>query len=207
MATGSVGSAPPGRTLAQLAAIGDLSDEAKELLTPELRLDGYVQALMGAELAADAVRILALVLPTREAVWWAWMCARRASGEEPTPEVAAALLAIERWLREPSDENRRATMTAGDAADFATPAGCVALATFFSGGSVAPPDAPYVPPQEFVAGKTIAAAILLSAVVTEPELAPEKLNGFLEQGIHVAKRVGLWPAQTRTVRGGVVGAV
>jgi hypothetical protein len=75
MVTGTVGSAPPGRTLAQLAAIGDLSDEAQELLQPEHRLDGYVQALMGAELAADAVRILALVLPTREAVWWAWMCA------------------------------------------------------------------------------------------------------------------------------------
>jgi hypothetical protein len=195
MTTGSVDATPRGRTLAELAEVAELSEEGRALLAPEHRVDGFVHALLGAELPHDAVRILSLILPSREAVWWAWMSARKASGEEPPKPVADALAVIERWLREPSDEHRRAAMDAGEAADFASPAGCVALAVFFSGGSVAPSDAPYVPPQEFVAGKTIAASILLSAVVSEPELATEKLGAALEQGIHVAKRVGLWPAQ------------
>jgi hypothetical protein len=192
---------PTGRPLAELAKIADLGEEARTLLQPEHRLESYVPLLVDAGHAADAVRILAILLPTREAVWWAWMCARRVAGEQPPPEIATALLALERWLREPTDANRRAVMAAGEAADFATPAGCAALAAFFSGGSVAPPDAPYVPPQEFVAGKTIAASIVLSSVVNEPQLAPETLEAFLEQGVHVAKRVGLWPAQPPAAAG------
>jgi hypothetical protein len=31
-------------------------------------------------------------------------------------------------------------------------------------------------------------------VIDEPEKASEKLKGFLDQGIHVARRVGAWPS-------------
>lgn len=176
--------------LARGAGVGD---DAEALIRPEDTAPEYVTRLIAEGLATDAVRVLGSLLPPREAVWWAWTCARKATGEATPPEATAAFAAVEKWLREPTDGNRRAAMEAGEAADYTTPAGCVALATFFSGGSIAPPDLEPVAPPPFVAGKALAGAILIASVATEPEKAPEKLSGYLDQGIHVARRVGIWP--------------
>ncbi len=183
-----------GPTLKSLARASGVSDEAQALLREDDAPHGYVTRLIEDGFPKDAVKLLGAMLPPREAIWWAWTCSRKAAGDEAPPEVTAALAAIEKWLREPTDANRRAAMDAGEEADLSTPAGCVALATFFSGGSIAPPEVEPVAPPPFVAGKTLATAIILSAVIDEPEKAPEKLQGFLDQGIHVAKRVGAWPS-------------
>lgn len=180
--------------LAGLAQGAGVSDEAKALLLPDDTPPAYVARLVAEGFPGDAVRVVSALLPAREGVWWGWTCSRKAVGDTATEAVIVAFAAIERWLRDPTDANRRAAMDAGEAADFGTPAGCVALATFFSGGSIAPANVDPVPPPPFVSGKALAAAILISAVLTEPEKGPEKLNEYLEQGIHVARRVGIWPA-------------
>jgi hypothetical protein len=184
----------PGLTLTELTRAAGASEEARARVEPDHQPDAYISQLIEDGHVTDAVRVLSALLPAREAIWWAWMCARTTAGESAPPEAVAALSAVEKWLREPTDQNRRAAMEAGESADLATPAGCVALATFFSGGSIAPPGVDPVAPPPFVSGKTLATAILISAVVREPELGEKKLKGFLEQGIHVARRVGLWSA-------------
>ena len=35
-------------------------------------------------------------------MWWAWVCARKASGAKPEPPVKTALEATERWIIQPS---------------------------------------------------------------------------------------------------------
>jgi hypothetical protein len=184
----------PELSLTELTRAAGASEEARARVLPDHRPDAYISELIDEGHVKDAVRVLSALLPAREAIWWAWMCARTTAGDGAPPEVVTALSTIEKWLRDPTDENRRAAMEAGENADLATPAGCVALATFFSGGSIAPPELDPIAPPPFVAGKTLATAILISAVVTEPELGEEKLKAFLEQGIHVARRIGVWPA-------------
>jgi hypothetical protein len=44
-----------------------------------------------------------------------------------------------------------------------------------------------------MAAKAIAGAVMLAAVVTEPEKAPEKLQEFIMQGMEVVNRIKLWP--------------
>src|SRR5690606_18599095 len=150
METGSKVANSPTLSLTELTRVAGASEEARARVQPDHRPDSYITELIDGGQMADAVRVLAALLPAREAIWWAWMCARTTAGEEATPEVVAALGAIENWLREPSDQNRRAAMEAGEVADLATPAGCVALATFFSGGSIAPAEVDPVPPPPFV---------------------------------------------------------
>jgi hypothetical protein len=150
--------------------------------------------MAAAELHPDAVRFLAHAMPRREAVWWAWACARRVAGEQPAPKVKAALDATERWIAQPTEENRRAAMQAAEAADFGTPAGCAGLGAFFSSGSLAPPDVAAVPPGEFMTAKAVAGGIVLAAVATEPDQAPAKFQAFLQQGLEVADRIRMWPA-------------
>jgi hypothetical protein len=182
------------RTVAELVQAAELDEEARKLLTPTIAPRGLVQAMLERDLHADAVRFLAHALPRREAVWWAWVCARRAAGDAPPPQIRAALDATERWIREPSDEHRRAAMQRAEAADFGTAAGCAALAAFLSGDNLAPPNVEQrVPPGEFMAAKAIAGAIVLAAVAQEPEKAPEKFQAFIQQGLDVVNRIKLWP--------------
>jgi hypothetical protein len=83
-------------------------------------------------------------------------------------------------------------MTAAQAADFSTPAGCTALAVFLSGGSMGPPDTPAVPPGEFLTARAITGAIVAAAVSTDPAKAPDKFQSFIAQGLDVVNRLHLW---------------
>jgi len=186
-------SPPPGaRTLAEFCALAELGDEARALLTPAHRPREFVELLAARGLFPDAVRFLAHALPKREGIWWAWVCAKRAEGETPAPVRKAALDATERWITQPTDENRRAAMRAAEAATFGTAAGCTGLAVFFSGGSLGPPDQALVPPGEFMSAKALTGAVKLAAVSTEPEQAPEKFRGFIAQGLDVVSKLKLW---------------
>ena len=194
MSSSPSGSAPV-RGTAELSAVSDLGAGAKALLAGDVPAPrAYIAQLLERELHADAVRFIAHALPRREAVWWAWVCARKVAGAEPAPAVKNALDATERWIVQPNEEHRRQALYFGEAADFGTPAGCAALAAFMSSGSLAPPDAPPVPPDEFMTAKAVAGSVTLAAVTTEPERAVEKFNEFVKVGLEVADRTKLWGA-------------
>ncbi|WP_431308523.1 DUF6931 family protein, partial [Azospirillum oryzae] len=73
----------------------DLSAEAKALFAPNAPTSAYLKALIDAELYADAIRLLGIALPRREAVWWGCLAARGALPAEPAPADGAALEAAE----------------------------------------------------------------------------------------------------------------
>jgi hypothetical protein len=178
----------------QIVALAGLEEESAALLRENQPAREYLTLLIEKGLFADAVRFLAHALPKREAVWWAWFCARRSAGAEPAPNVKAALDATEKWIAQPNETNRRAAKESADAATLATAAGCAGLAAFFSGGSLAPPNVPAVPPAPDLTSKAVAGAVTIAAAAPEPEKAPERFRAFLDQGLDVAKRIKLWEA-------------
>jgi hypothetical protein len=187
----------PVRSTSALCTLAEVSEDAAALLatTPaEPPQRAFVASLVERELFADAIAFLAHALPRREAVWWAWVCARKASGPTPPPNIQAALDATERWIVQPTEDHRRQAIAFGEQADFGTPAGCAALSAFFSGGSLSPADAPPVPPGEFMTAKAVAGSVTMAAVVTEPEKAPEKFREYVRLALEVADRTKLWPA-------------
>jgi hypothetical protein len=187
----------PLRGTSELCAVADLSDDAKAVLVAagdKSPQKAFVAALVQKELFADAVRFVAHALPHREAVWWAWVCARKAAGATPKPKIKAALDATERWIVQPTDENRRDAMRLGEVAEFSTAAGAAALSAFFSHGSLGPPDTPPVPPGEFLTAKAVSGSVTLAAVVEDPEHANEKFQEYLNLGLEVAERTKLWSA-------------
>ena len=181
-----------GKTLEQVCRAAELSDEALALLGDQSDGPGYVQLLADKGHYPDATRLLAYALPQRPAVWWAWVCSRRANGETPTAPVQAALDATKQWIAEPTDANRREAMRLATEVEFGTPAGCAGLAAFFCGESISPPDRDPVPPGEYMAAQAISGCISLAAVFTEPEKAEEKFREFVKQGLEVAQRTNLW---------------
>ena len=188
-----MGEAPqPVPKVIAIGSVSELGEEAMALLRPDLHPVEYVKLLVEKRLYPDAVRFLAHALPKREAVWWAWVTARRVAGPDPPPKIRASLQATEKWISDPDEERRRAAMAAAQAADFGSAAGCAGLAAFFSGGSLAPPEAPPVPPGEYLTAKAVSGAVIFSSLATEPEKAPEKFQAAIAQGVDVTKRIKLW---------------
>jgi hypothetical protein len=163
-----------------------LGETAKKLLTPELTAEAYLQLLMQQQQYLDAVRVLAYGLPATDAIRWACSCARQHAGANPPEKISTALQAVEKWLAEPTDESRRSAMKAANEAEFSTPAGSAALAVFFSGGSIAPPDMTAVPPEPSITPNSVAGSVMLAAVLKEPEKAQEKYQLFLAEGLKIA---------------------
>jgi uncharacterized protein DUF6931 len=179
------------KTAQEVCARFELSDEAKALArsgqTPAQCLD----ALVDKQLFPDAIRFLAHGLPKREAVWWACFCAKTA-GTTLAAAEAAALQRAERWVADPSEDNRQATMPAAEAAKLGTPAGCAALAAFLSGGSMGPANVAAIPPAETLSGNAVAGAVMIAVVVKEPQKATEKYRTFIGRGIEIANGKNLW---------------
>jgi hypothetical protein len=173
------------KSLAQWMAIAELPEDARRLADPTAEPRVAIDTLANAGRPADAVRLLAHLLPTREAVLWAWSCAKRSASPAHTDSLAAT----ERWIGRPTDENRRAAMSAAENAQLGTAAGAAGLAAFLSGDSLAPAGAPPVPPPDFLAAKAVTASILLSAVA---DPAPAKYRESLVRGLELAQRIHLW---------------
>ncbi len=172
----------------------ELAPEAMALLAPGATPAIFLKALIGAGLLVDAIRLLAIALPRREAVWWACLAARGALATAPAaapatdapPADLAALEAAEAWVYRPTEENRRATFPPAELLNFKTAAAYAAMAAFWSGGSLAPPDAPVVvPPGDGLTGTAAAAAVLLAAAAL-PKEAPARQRASLVQALDIA---------------------
>lgn len=168
-----------------------------------------VQALLDADLAPAALRVVAVALPPREGVWWAWVAARHAVGVQqqraaqpgtpdapaPPPPPAVAfdtLAAVERWIAQPTDEHRRAAWALAEKAGMDSPAGAAAAAAFMTNGSLTPLGGPFVPAPAGLHTTLAFAAVLAAAVATDPAHLKDIAAAFVAQGLEVVKRLGGW---------------
>ena len=130
--------------------------------------------------------MLAHALPKREAVWWACVVARTQVLERTRPEITAALEAAEAWVYTPDEQTRRAAMARAQATQFDHPGVWAAVAAFWSGGSMVAENLPAVPPAEHLTAVAVTGAVQLSAVIPDPQQAPERLRVFLAQAVDIA---------------------
>jgi hypothetical protein len=181
-----------GRPLSVVCDAAELEDDVLARLDEAEDLPAFIDGLSGDGFHEPAIAFLAQALPPRQAVGWAWVCAREVTGEGAPPEVEACLEATRAWIQEPSDDLRRAAFDAADAAGMDTPAGSAGLAAFFSGDSLAPADSDPVPPPDELVGRTVAGSVHISAAWGEPEDVMARYGDFLSRGLEFAERVNLW---------------
>ena len=173
------------KTAAELCVDVELGKEARELLTPEDNPRRFVERLMEHQFLLDAIRVVARALPKPAAVRWACSCVLPALGEGAKVADASCVAAAERWAAEPSEENRRAAMAAAAATEYGTPGAWAAAAAGWAEGSLAPPDAPVVPPPDHLTAHAVAGAVALAAA-SDPEQLEVRQSAFLQAALDLA---------------------
>lgn len=188
MGNADVAKTPP-TPLQQLCERAKVSDEAKALLTDQSAAKEFIALLVEKELFKDALRMMAFLLPKREAIGWGCLCVRHvlaADKDKPLPEVQ---LAAERWVSAPNDDNRWAAKQLADKEKPVTASGLLAKAVFFAGPSITPPNARPVPPPDQLTSEFVANAVFIAGLVKEPDKAKEKYQVFMQKAAALMARM------------------
>ena len=159
----------------------DLSEQAQGLLDDTIEVVPYVDKLTEEKLLVDALRVLAAWLSKRKAISWGADCVESACGDR-LPAQADLLGRVRTWVREPTEENRRAALDKAETADTKLPACWLARAAGWSGGSLAPAGLPVVPPDEQLTARALMGAFLLAAVFIDPAKSADNYLKFIEHG-------------------------
>lgn len=136
----------------------------------------------------DAAKFLGQALPRLEAVAWAARSVRDltpADADRDRPE-ARALRAALLWVGDPTESRRRAAYEAAEACESGDPEALAALAAFFSGGSIAPPDLQVLPAPRDAAGRFAAGAVMTIAVRQKD--IDKTLSDLLDAGALIAAK-------------------
>ncbi|QDU61303.1 hypothetical protein Pan216_21580 [Planctomycetes bacterium Pan216] len=145
----------------ELAEHAGLSDDAQRLLAPVPTVDAAIPRLLEWELYSDALGLTAFFLTTRPAVWWGCVCLGDLLGPEIPEEEAEPIRAAMAWVANPSEATRREAGQAGKEAGLGTATGLVAMAAFWSGGSMSEPHLPEVLPKPYQANRAVSGAMNL----------------------------------------------
>lgn len=177
---------------AELGRLLELDAAAHALLEPGMSPRQFVTALRAHDRDLDALAVLAQALGKREAVWWGCVCAWHLQREKIKGPADAALAAAVRWVQEPSEEHRRSAGEAGMSAGIECAPGGIAIAAFWSGGSMNPPRLPVVEPPLTLTAVTISRVLLGIPLAALPDQRPQQRNDIFELGAHVADGKNHW---------------
>jgi hypothetical protein len=106
---------------------------------PTATADLVLSELAEKDALVDLLRLLSLLLPPRERVWWACMAARDYIGPRSDKDPLS-LVASEAWVFNPSDENRDAARNSLDHAYIDDDTVNCALAVLYADGTLGPGD-------------------------------------------------------------------
>jgi len=143
----------------------------------------FLDGLLADGLLSDSLDVIAHLLPKRYAIAWACECLQASLAEGDAGAVdRSAIATAQRWLKDPTEENRRAAQELAERLDYETPGAWLAAAAGWSGGSLAPADLPEVAPPPTLSGEAVAAALKLAAAADAPRYQ-QRLREFAERAM------------------------
>ena len=169
-------------TVKELSEISGLSVAARQLVRDDSIPSTYLDSLEKQELYEDAVRFQAYKMPVHPGIQWASNCIDELRDPALKSEKDAPFESAGQWLKAPGDPTRYAARDAADKPDATGPSRLLALAVFFSGGSVASPESPTAEPPPYSAQQLIAGAVTIAVVGHEAQHAVDRYKKALAIG-------------------------
>lgn len=174
-------------TTNDILAAANVSDEGKAIFKPDLGPSKFVHLLESKNLFKDAIQFLAHGFPIEIAVKWACACSRELLSPDRLEGAKESLERVEAWLKARDDSTRWNAREAAEKSGLSSPADLIAMAVFFSGGSITPPETPATPPPPYLANKMLGGAIQLAVLSQKPEQAVERYKTTLRISREMAK--------------------
>lgn len=174
-----------------VAARFELSDEARALLTPDAKPAEFFALLSRRELYRDAFNFAAHYLPKRAAIWWGCLCAWELFRDNVPAAEAAPICAVVDWIREPSEEHRRAAYTAARTGKVGAIGGSLAMAVFAAEGSLSPADQPEVKSPDDQSANFVAAAVIIAGQMAPRKNRQQFQHHFLELAVDLSQGTAL----------------
>lgn len=170
----------------ELAAQAELQEPAAGLAEEGLRPEPFVERLREEGLYSEAIAVMARALPTREAIGWACLCDRSTTPEDDDPRHAELLGAVEQWVREPTDEHRRAALELAQDEPDQDSGQMLGMATGYSAGKVQVGNNPPVDVPTDTVPPMIAGAVMIAAGRVEASEAEQTRREFVQRAVEVA---------------------
>jgi Family of unknown function (DUF6931) len=162
-----------------------LSSDALAVLAGGANVRRCLDELLDRGLPADALAVVARVLPKRYVVAWACECFRSILAGLPVASAAdrAGLALAQQWLADPAEENRRAALDFAEQGEFGSSGAWLAASAGWSGGSLAPRGYDPIPPPDHLPAEAAVAALRLAAS-KEPDYAA-LMNAFVLRALQI----------------------
>jgi len=161
----------------------EISEAAWELATPDINIRGLVDQLVSNTLYSDALVAVARALPKPYVVSWVCAMVRSDIAQLGTdPHIRSALVIAERWLAQPTDENRESAANAIRNRELVTPGDWLTAAVAWSGGSLTPPGYAVVKPADHLTARAAVAALYLIAARAPDEFG-KRLAHFISNAL------------------------
>jgi hypothetical protein len=140
----------------------------------------FVRRCAAAEGWDAAIAYCAYLLPRRDAVWWACVCLAKIETLSPTERQCVDL--ARDWALRPEESKRRRALERGLESSPKLSATWVALAAGWSGGSIAPTDAPPMPPSASATAQAVRVALLSAG----PRVAADQRKVIMQNWVKLA---------------------
>jgi FHA domain len=176
----------------------ELSDDARKRMDDQIKVPAYIELLAGAGLLDDAIKVLGYHLKPRVSVWWGWECVRKDAGEQLKPDDLMAFNAAYDWIVNPLDPVRRTAHQCAENAKMQGAGSWIAMAAFWSGDSLMPPNLPKVPPAPTLAGQAVSVALTIAATLVPRAKADAIKRAWIQHGLELSRAAEIeWPKPAR----------
>jgi len=164
----------------------DLDPASAEFLSPEARPEQLIHDLAEAKQWPDAIKVMTRALPVREALWWACVCARQMETLPGDEAETAALVAAEKWVFKPNDDNRRAAFEVAQDNTSRSAGTLAAFGVALSGGGLPAFEDEYIEVDGAAFAQIVDAAVMVAATEKKGEELHQQFALFLKCGEDIA---------------------
>jgi hypothetical protein len=180
------------KTAQDLARLATLKPPATDFLPQSQNAHHYAELLVIHGQWMSALNYMSHAIPAREGVWWAWYCARKAHAKDQNPAVLQALGLAEKWIAQPTEENRQIAQNYADRQEVSGAPNHVLEAIGATGELEDQISGEKIKPVPYLSCRFVFAATVASSYNLDPGEPHLAANEYLRQAFEVANRIQLW---------------
>jgi hypothetical protein len=163
-----------------------LDPGSSDLLDEEMRPEAFIRKLSEAKKWRDAVKVMAHILPRREAVWWACICARQMEDLTSDKMEILALEAAEKWVFKPTDKKRLNAFQLAQKSDSPSAGTMSAMAAVHSERTLQVAKGQKLELDSDAFPHIVAAIAMMSTSAAEESRVERQYRQILKSGEHIA---------------------